>query len=190
MTMHGYTYDTVPDSPVTTADLALLQETVLFTDDDRAALRKAADILEPQVEDVLDVWYGFVGSNPHLLAYFSTQEGEPLREYLDAVRKRFGQWILDTCRRPYDERWLAYQEEMALRHTHPGKNTTDYPPSVPHIPLRYVSGLIYPITATLRPFLESSGEPAESVEAMHQAWFKSIVLQISLWARPYAASRW
>jgi hypothetical protein len=24
------------------------------------------------------------------------------------VRKRFGQWILDTCRAEYDENWLAY----------------------------------------------------------------------------------
>jgi hypothetical protein len=54
------------------------------------------------------------------------------------------------------------------------------------IPLRYVIALVYPITATIRPFLEKGGRSAEEVEGMHQAWFKSVVLQVTLWSRPYA----
>ncbi len=33
---------------------------------------------------------------------------------------------------------------------------------------------IYPITATIKPFLAKKGDSAEQVEAMHQAWFKSV----------------
>ena len=44
---------------------------------------------------------------------------------------------------------------------------------------------IYPITATIKPFLAKKGHSAEDVDKMHQAWFKSIVLQVTLWSHPY-----
>lgn len=98
---------TLPRSPLTLDDLATLKGSLLFGDEDAAALRKAYGVVADQVEAILDVWYGFVGSTPHLLAYFSDpQSGQPIGPYLDAVRKRFGQWILDTCRAEYDEAWL------------------------------------------------------------------------------------
>lgn len=184
-TIAGYTYDTAEPSPVTEADLAALKASVLFTDDDAAALTQAGDVLEGQIEAVLDVWYGFVGANPHLLAYFSTPAGDPLPDYLGRVRARFGQWILDTCRRPYDERWLAYAEQIGRRHLPPHKNQTDDAPSVPLIPLRHMVAFIYPITATIRPFLANGGHADAEIERMHQAWFKSLTLQVALWLRPY-----
>ena len=45
--------------------------------------------------------------------------------------------------------------------------------------------LIVPITTTLRPFLEKNGHPVEDVERMHQAWIKSVILQVTLWCHPY-----
>ena len=50
---------------------------------------------------------------------------------------------------------------------------------------------IYPITATIRTFLERCQQrrettPAEDVEKMHGAWFKSVVMQVTLWSQPYA----
>jgi len=45
---------------------------------------------------------------------------------------------------------------------------------------------IYPITATIKPFLSNKGHSAEDVENMYQAWFKSITLQVTLWCAPYA----
>jgi hypothetical protein len=65
----GYTYgtDAVPRSPVSLDELQLLQTTLLLGEDDLAALRRSGDLLAPRVEDILDVWYGFVGANPHLL---------------------------------------------------------------------------------------------------------------------------
>lgn len=55
----------------------------------------AGDVLADQVEEILDLWYGFVGSHPHLIKYFLDTLGQPIAEYLVAVRKRFGQWILE-----------------------------------------------------------------------------------------------
>lgn len=182
----GYRYGAVEPSPVTATDLAELKASVLFTDDDAAALRTAGGVLRDQVEAVLDVWYGFVGSQPHLLASFSTPGGEPLPDYLGRVRARFGQWILDTCQRPYDEDWLAYAEQIGQRHTTARKNRTDGAPASATVGLRHLIALIYPITATLRPFLAKGGHSEEEVERMHQAWFKAVTLQVALWARPYA----
>ena len=64
----GYTYGAaaLARSPLPHEDLALLERTVLFTDDDRSALRQADAVLSDPVEDVLDVWYGFVGSSAHI----------------------------------------------------------------------------------------------------------------------------
>jgi hypothetical protein len=184
----GYSYGEpgLARSVVTLSELDKLKASVLFDSADEAALAEAGRVLVDQVDDVLDVWYGFVGSHAHLLAYFSTPEGQPISDYLARVRPRFGQWILDTCSRPYDQVWLDYQQEIALRHTAIGKNRTDDVHSAPLIPLRYLVCFIYPITATIRPFLAARGHSPDQVEQMFQAWFKSVTLQIALWCRPYA----
>jgi Protoglobin len=183
----GYTYgtDAVSRSPVSLGELELLQTTLLLGEDDRAALRRSAEVLEPQVEAILDVWYGFVGANPHLLAAFTGPDGQPNQEYLAAVRRRFGRWILDTARAEFDQEWLDYQHEIGLRHTRTGKNRTDGVQAADHIPLRYVLALLVPITTTLKPFLADGGAAPEEVEAMHQAWVKAVLLQVILWSYPY-----
>lgn len=192
MTTPGYDYDdpSLAPSPVTLADLETLKATVLFDPADEAALKTAGDVLGTQIEQILDVWYGFVGAHPHLVAYFSTPSGTPLPDYLARVRARFAHWILDTCQRPYDEQWLAYHQEIAIRHTSAKKNETDHADSVPYIPLRYMIGFIYPITATIRPFLAAGGHSDDEVEAMFNAWFKSVTMQVTLWSYPYAKSVW
>jgi len=188
----GYAHDEpgLAPSPVTSADLDLLLSSVLFGPADQEALRTAGEVLSGQIDQILDVWYGFVGSHPHLVAYFSTPDGTPIGDYLARVRARFGRWIMDTCERPYDERWLAYQHEIALRHTEPKKNQTDHADSVPHIPLRHIIAFIYPITATIRPFLAAGGHDDDQVDAMFQAWFKAVTLQVALWSQPYAGRAW
>ncbi len=183
----GYTFGTeqTAHSPLTLNDLELLKQTVLFTDEDEKYLRMAGEVLEDQIAAVLDVWYGFVAANSHLAYYFSNA-GQPNSDYLTAVRKRFAQWILDTCNRPYDRDWLNYQQEIGLRHTYAKKNQTDRVEAAPHIGMRYMIAFIYPITATIKPFLSNKGHSAEDVENMYQAWFKSITLQVTLWCTPYA----
>jgi hypothetical protein len=163
-----------------------MKKTALFGDDDIAQLRRSLEIVRPEVEPILDVWYGFVGANPHLLASFSHRTtGEPIGPYLQAVRRRFGQWILDTASADYDQAWLDYQHEIGLRHDLARKNRTDDAPSTDMVGFRYLIPLIYPITATLRPFLASKGHAAEDVEKMHAAWVKSVLLQVALWSHPY-----
>ena len=183
----GYTHgtDAVPRSPVSLDELQLIQATLLLDDDDRGALRHSADILAPQVEAILDVWYGFVGANPHLLAAFTGPDGQPDQAYLAAVRRRFGQWILDTARAEFDQEWLDYQHEIGVRHTRRGKNRTDGVQAAEHIPLRYVLALLIPITTTLKPFLGNGGAGPDEVNAMHRAWVKAVLLQVILWSQPY-----
>ncbi|HWQ12234.1 MAG TPA: protoglobin domain-containing protein [Roseiflexaceae bacterium] len=186
-TIPGYTYgtDQVARSPLSEEDLALLKRTLLWTDEDDRYLRMAGAVLADQVEDVLDLWYGFVASHPHLVQYFAGADGRPIEAYLSRVRLRFGQWIRDTCERPTDRRWLDYQMEIALRHHRTGKNRTDGVDAAPIVPLRYLLAFIVPITATVKDFLARKGHTAEDVERMHQAWFKSVVLQATLWSYPY-----
>jgi hypothetical protein len=183
----GYTYGTsaVPRSPVSPQELELLQATLLLGEDDLAALRRSGEVLALQVEDILDVWYGFVGANPHLLAAFTGPDGQPDQAYLAAVRRRFGRWILDTARADYDQDWLDYQHEIGLRHHRSAKNRTDGARAADHIPLRYVLALLVPITTTLKPFLAKGGAAPAEVDAMHQAWVKAVLLQVILWSHPY-----
>ncbi len=183
----GYIYgsDALPRSPVTPADLDLLEQTLLFTDEDIAALRMSRAVLEDQVEAILDVWYGFVGSHPHLLHFFTGRtDGRPIDSYLARVRARFGRWILDTADATYDQAWLDYQEEIGRRHQEK-KNATDGVDSVPIVNFRYLTALIVPIVTTLKPFLAAKGHSSEDVERMHQAWLKAVILQVTLWSRPY-----
>ncbi|MER3413682.1 MAG: protogloblin ApPgb [Armatimonadota bacterium] len=184
----GYTFgtDKVPPAPITMQEFAKLKQTVLFTDEDVRYLKMSYDVVKDQIDDILDVWYGFVGSHDFLIYYFSDKEtGQPNGEYLAAVRKRFGQWILDTARADYDEKWLAYQFEIAHRHHRSGKNKTDGVKSVDNISQRYLVTFIVPITTTLKPFLAKGGHSAEEVEKMYLAWLKSVTLQVALWSYPY-----
>jgi len=183
----GYTYGTaeIVQSPVSMEEFELLKQAVLFTEEDEKYLRMAGEVLADQVDEILDLWYNFVGSHEHLVYYFTGPDGAPDGAYLEAVRKRFGQWILDTCNRPYDQDWLNYQHEIGLRHHRSKKNQTDGVQSVPNVSHRYMVAFIYPITATIKPFLAKKGHSAEEVDKMHQAWFKSVVLQVALWSYPY-----
>ncbi|MGC8595705.1 MAG: protoglobin domain-containing protein [Candidatus Kryptoniota bacterium] len=184
--INGYEYgkSSVEKSPVSIQDLALLKKTLLWSDDDDRYLKMAGQVLKDQVNDILDLWYGYVGGNEHLLHYF-TSNGHPDNNYLNAVRQRFGQWIMDICNREYDQEWLDYQHEIAKRHHSTKKNKTDNVNSVPFVNFRYMVAFIYPITATIKPFLAKKGHSAQDVDGMHNAWFKAVTLSVLLWCYPY-----
>lgn len=184
----GYTFgsNALARSPVSLEEFARMKLSVLFGDEDVKYLRMSHGVVKDQVEAILDVWYGFVGSTPHLLASFSaTQGGAPLGDYLGAVRKRFAQWILDTSRGEYDQQWLDYQHEIGLRHHRTKKNRTDGAVSTDGVPFRDLFALIFPVTLTLKPFLAKQGHSADEVEKMYHAWIKSCLLQVTLWSHPY-----
>ena len=187
----GYTFgsESLARSPVSPEDLARLEATVLWSQDDAGALRRAGEILGPQSDRILDVWYGFVGSHDFLVAGFAGADGTADPDYLETVRARFAQWIVDTCSRNRDQQWLDYQHEIGLRHTAAKKNRTDGVNSTAsEIKLRYVIAFIVPLTVTIRPFLAEQGADADEVEAMYQAWFKAVTLTAALWAEPYSSS--
>ena len=173
-------------APYTLQDLESLKRTMLFTDEDVRYLRMSKAILADQTDAILDVWYGFVASTPELVVYFQNNKtGAPDAAYLNAVRKRFGQWILDTAEANYDQAWLDYQYEIGLRHTAPKKNQTDHADSVPSVNFRYLPALTIPVTTTLKPFLAKKGASAGDVDKMQAAWVKAVLLQTILWSHPY-----
>jgi len=188
MTIPGYSHGAadLPRSPISLGELARIKQSVLFGDDDVAQLRRSHDIVKDQIEAILDVWYGFVGAHPHLLASFGHRtDGAPLGDYLGRVRRRFGQWILDTARADYDQRWLDYQHEIGLRHHRTKKTATDAAPSTAIVPFRDLFALVFPVTFTLKPFLAAHGHAAVEVDQMYAAWVKSCLLQVTLWSYPY-----
>jgi hypothetical protein len=185
----GYTFGTpaVARAPFSHDTFATMQKTALFGDDDVRWLRASHPILADQTEAILDVWYGFVGSQPHLLQSFvSKADGKPDAGYLAAVRKRFGQWILDTARAEYDQTWLDYQHEIGLRHHRIKKNVVDGVAAAPIVELRHLLLLAIPMLTTLKPFLAKKGAASADVDAMHAAWTKSVLLQVTIWTHPYA----
>lgn len=184
----GYTYgeQSVPTAPIDMEELDLLEQSVMFTAEDEEYLEMAGEVLSGQEDDILDVWYGFVADHDFLLYYF-TDGDTPDEEYLERVRERFGQWIRDTCNPPYDQDWLDYQFEIGRRHHRSGKNETDDADAVPNIDLRYVLAFIFPITATVRDFLSNGDHTDEEVDGMYHAWFKAVVLHVTIWSYPYVA---
>ncbi|TXH55216.1 MAG: protogloblin ApPgb [Burkholderiaceae bacterium] len=184
----GYAYGqpTLAKAPYTLADLQALQKSLLFTEEDVKALRQSKAILADQTDAILEVWYGFVGATPELVHFFSNAKtGKPEGAYLEAVRKRFVLWVLDTADANYDQKWLDWQYEIGLRHHRTKKNKTDRAPSVAQVNFRYIPALTIPITTTLKPFLAKKGASAADVEKMHAAWVKSVLMQSILWSQPY-----
>lgn len=186
-TIPGYAYGSkvLERSPVTLDEFERMERIALFGDDDVLYLRLSHDVLKDQVDDVLGVWYGLMEQSPQLMQSFLRADGQLDAAYVAAVRKRVGRWILDTARAEYDQAWLDWQHEIGLRHHRTRKNLTDGAEASEIVPFRYLFPLIYPMLASLRPFLARGGHSAEVVEKMHAAWMKSTLLQVTLWSHPY-----
>ncbi|MEM9372780.1 MAG: protoglobin domain-containing protein, partial [Planctomycetota bacterium] len=173
-------------APISLAELQTLQSSLLFSQSDVEALRLSRPVLEPHVEELVGVWYSFVGATPHLLAHFTdSATGQPDQEYLARVRARFERWVLDTAAADYDQQWLNHQFEIGRRHHRSGKNKTDGANSTPQVEFRHLVALTIPVTTTIRPFLERGGHDEETVDAMQAAWTKSVLMQAILWSYSY-----
>jgi hypothetical protein len=184
----GYTYGTagVAPSAASPEDLENLKVTAGFTAEDERFLRMAGEVLAGQTKRIVEHWRsGIIAGIPHLARHSRTPEGDPIPQYLAQSNLRFEQWILDTCLRPYDQDWLNYQHEIALRHTSVRKNQTDGVRSTAHVPFRDIVAFVPVMNDTIGPYLASKGNSADEVEGMHRAWRRSLQLQIALWARPY-----
>jgi len=96
-----------------------------------------------------------------------------------------------VCSRDFDEQWLAYQEEIGLRHHTAKKNEADGVSSVwSHVPMSHMLALVVPVTLSVKQFLAEGASDGDDVEAMHQAWFKAVTVSLVLWSRPYAGELW
>jgi hypothetical protein len=184
----GYLYgsDAIQVSPVSLDDLDRLKTSVGMTADDVQSLRLAGEVLKDQTREVVAHWrIGIIANIPHLARHSRAPDGSPLPEYLARSNKRFEQWILDTCFRPYDQDWLNYQHEIALRHTSIKKNQTDGVDSTPFVPLDDIIAFTAVMNQTIKPFLAGKGHSVDEVGRMHQAWCKSVQLQLALWTHAY-----
>ena len=184
----GYSYGSaeIGVSPVSLEQLEALKVTVGFSARDVDLLRRAGEVLRSQTALIVKHWRsGIIAGIPNLARHSRSAAGDPLPTYLAASNFRFEQWILDTCLRRYDQDWLNYQQEIALRHTSVKKNQTDGVDSTHFVPFRDIAAFVATLNETIRPYLAAGHDSAEDVEAMHQAWCKSIQMQIALWSRAY-----
>ena len=176
----------VAKSPITMEEFKDIKATCLFTDEDMVYLRLSYDVLQDQAEDLVTMWRGTIAQHVHLASYGLDREtGEPDKEYAAAVGKRYAQWVLDTARAEYDQTWLDYQYEIGLRHHRKKKNVTDHANAATHIRARDVLGFAAATVAPMRPYLEKGGHSADVVKRMQDAWWKSMILQVTLWSQPY-----
>ncbi len=184
----GYTYGSreVAKSPITLEEWEKLKKSALFSDEDAFYLRLSQEVLADQIDNLLAAWRGIIFANPHLRAYDEDPKTHEVdTEYAAAVKKRFGQWVLDTTRAEYDQAWLDYQYEIGLRHHRSKKNKTDNAHTLGHIRARDLIAFSAAIVVPMKPYLASRGHPAEVVNRMYDAWWKSMILQVTLWSQAY-----
>ena len=178
--------EAVARSPITMEEWAELKKSALFSDEDVLYLRLSHGVLADQVEALLKAWRGVIFLNPHLRAYDENPEtGEVDTAYASAVAKRFGQWIHDTAKAEYDQKWLDYQYEIGLRHHRAKKNKTDNGHTLGHVRARDLIAFSATIVVSMKPYLACKGHPAEVVDRMYDAWLKAMILQVTLWTQPY-----
>jgi Protoglobin len=89
--------------------------------------------------------------------------GEPNPEYLAKSNLRFEQWILDSCLRPFDQDWLNYQQEIALRHTSLKKNQADGVRSTAFVPFRDIVAFVAVLNDTITHYLANKGHTNDEV---------------------------
>lgn len=184
----GYDYGTgrVAKSPISMAEWEELKKSALFSEEDAVYLRLSDEVLKNHVDDLLKIWRGIIFDHPHLRAYDEDPETHEVdAEYAKAVGKRFGQWVRDTSRAHYDQTWLDYQYEIGLRHHRSKKNKTDGGQTLGHIRGRDLLAFSAAIVVPMKPFLSKSGHPPAVVDRMYDAWWKAMILQVTLWSQPY-----
>jgi hypothetical protein len=183
----GYDYGTAESakSPLTLEDLEHLIAVVGLTDDERAVLPEAAEILGPQADTMVTDWRDLLGKMPWMAPYSGHPDGTPNPDYGAASKPRFDRFIIDACTRPFDQDWLDYQQEIGLRHTPAKKNKTDNANSLNHIPLRYLLAFTGQVIASMRGYL-AKGASGDRLDQLQSAVTKSVTLHVTVWTRAYA----
>lgn len=183
----GYDYGKkeAAKSPLTLEDLRRLEHAVGWTDEDARWLQRAAKTLEPKADEIVTSWRSEIARQPHLMVAFTKADGAPDDNYRSAVKRRFVQWISDICRRPHDQDWLNYQEEIGLRHMPAKKNKTDDGETPNVVPMRYTVGFAAVVITSVRAFLDADGWNKQDAQRIQEAWTRAVMLSVTLWARPF-----
>ncbi len=186
MAIPGYDYgQRVAHSPVSLEDLRQIEMAAGWSDADARVLQAHGEIFRDKAEQMVDAWRAVIGKHQHLAKWFFGPDGKPDENYKASVKRRFVQWVTDSCFRPHDQAWLDYQEEIGLRHTPEKKNRTDHAQTAPVVPLRFLLAFVAIVTATSRRFFVESGISGDELVRLEQAWAKTVQLHVTLWARPY-----
>ena len=176
----------VAKSPITMQELADLRASALLSDEDVVYLRLSHDVLKDQADALVHMWRGIIAQHPHLARSGQDVEtGQRDTPYVDRVGRRFAQWVLDTARAEFSQTWLDYQYEIGLRHHRTKKNRTDRAHSDAHVRGRDLIAFAAAIVVPMRPYLAMSGHPADVVGRMYDAWWKAVMLSVTLWSQPY-----
>ncbi len=185
----GYTFGTRESavSPLSDEDLRQLEETVGWSDADASVLEEHAGLFREHAEHMVDSWRAVIAGQPHLAQWFIAPDGKPDDQYKAQVKRRFVQWVIDVALRPHDRDWLNYQEEIGLRHTPAKKNATDARHTPPLVPLRFLLGFV-PVVLPIGSFFAAKIQDEMELKKLGEAWTKAVILHVTLWSRPYAAT--
>ena len=182
----GYDYGSPKSavSPVTERELKELEQTVGWSAADTNVLARHAELFREKAESMVDSWRDAISTQPHLAHWFIKPEGKPDDAYKASVKRRFVQWVIDMATRPHDRAWLDYQEEIGLRHMPAKKNKTDGAHTPPLVPLRFLLAFI-PVVLPIRQFFSETVKNEEELKRLEEAWTRAVLLEITLWSRPY-----
>jgi len=70
----GYDFGRVPPAPISPDDFELLKKTVMWSEEDAKYLKMACEVLRDQVDQILDLWYGWVAP---IRIFFTTSQTSP-----------------------------------------------------------------------------------------------------------------
>lgn len=170
-------------SPVSLHELEDLKRAVGFGPQSEHDLHELWGLLADRTDQLVAAWIDRI--LPFVLPTFTGPDGVADQRYLRAVLSRFIKWIEDTCTRRYDQAWLDYQHEIALRHHRAKKNQTDTVESAAIVPFRYLPITTFVLIDTLVPFLTQAGVDRVVAERLADAWTRSLTIQLALWSQPY-----
>lgn len=189
----GYNYGKsgAAHSPISLKELQEIEQTLGWTAEDAEILREHEEFFVENAEHLVDHWRGLIGSQQHLVKAFFGPDGKRDAEYAARVKPRFVQWVIDVVRRPHDQAWLNYQEEIGLRHLPAKKNMADKRSTTPIVPLRFVLAFVPVICISVRQFFIDAGLSGEELRRVDEAWTKAVQLHVTMWTRPYTCEgRW
>lgn len=163
-------------------EIGLLGRVGLFSRDDARALRKLWRVLEDQTDDYLEMVLGMVAAYPTLAAALTvlrTEGPENPMEGSTTIRHLFRRWLFETCLSPHEPAWLM-QLYAELPPDRPAPSLSARLPA-----FRYLIALSFPLVATARTLLVTSGLAPQEIERMQSALLKAILLQVALLSKLY-----